>query len=150
MSTTPPQTFVLQSKKLSLAGAQKLARLAATSAQKRHVPGAVAIVDDGGNLILAERWDHTMSAAITIAIDKAITALNFQRPTIELEEAILKGRIPMLHPSKQLAYSPLKGGYPITVDRQIVGAIAIGGTLKAELDEEIVKEVLDLFYQSLD
>ncbi|WP_194775365.1 GlcG/HbpS family heme-binding protein [Pararhodonellum marinum] len=150
MSQITHSPYTLNSEKLSLAGARHLAQSAFAIAQKRKVPGALAIVDDGGNLLLAERWDHSMVAAIQIAIDKAITALSFQRPTIDLENTILSGRFPMLQPSKNIAYSPLQGGHPILRNGKIIGAIAVGGTLKAETDEEIVKEVLEDFYKTFE
>ncbi len=145
MITTDTISFTIHSEKLSLAGAHYLAKLAASAAQKRNAPGAVAIVDDGGNLILAERWDNTMIAAVAIAIDKAVTAISFQRPTSDLEKTILSGRTPMLNPSNKITYCPLQGGYPIYIHGKLVGAIAIAGTLNAAWDEEIVVEVLNTF-----
>jgi glc operon protein GlcG len=133
----------IESKKISLAGAKKIADAAKNEAQRLGLPGAIAIVDDGGNLVLAERWDNTMIAAIEIAINKAKTAVGFQRPTIAIEDVINSGRLAMLSLTNTLPYAPLKGGCPILVDGQIIGAVAIGGTLDANLDEQIVRTVLE-------
>jgi glc operon protein GlcG len=138
----------IESKKINVNGAKKLAALAQQEAEKHGVPGAIAIVDDGGNLVYAERWDNTMIAAMDIAINKAKTAIGFQRPTIAIEEVIANGRMAMLSLTNTVAYAPLKGGYPITVNGSIIGAIALAGTLNADLDETIICDVLTKFNDS--
>ncbi len=136
--------YVLYKKtgRITLEGARTLADAARAAAQKRGLPGAVAIVDDGGNLVYLERWDDTMPASAKIAIDKAATAVGFGRPTIKIEEAILKGRTPMLSLSNTVDYAPLMGGYPVIIDGIIVGGIAIAGALTGENDEIIAVEAL--------
>jgi glc operon protein GlcG len=128
--------------RITLEGAKNIADAARAAAQKRGLPGAVAIVDDGGNLVYLERWDDTMPASAKIAIDKAATAVGFGRPTIKIEEAILKGRTPMLSLSNTVDYAPLMGGYPVIIDGMIVGGIAIAGALTGENDEIIAIEAL--------
>jgi glc operon protein GlcG len=134
----------LISKKITLETAKKLANAAFNSAQSHGVPGAVAIVDDGGNLVYLERWDKTMIAAADIVIAKAKTAVGFQRPTLAIENVIVEGRTPMLSLTNTIPYAPLKGGYPITVEGEIIGGIAVGGTLSADMDEVIVLEALEI------
>lgn len=72
-----------KSGKINLEGAKKLADAARIEAQKRNLPGAIAIVDDGCNLVYLERWDGTMPYAPKIAINKAASAVGFGRPTIK-------------------------------------------------------------------
>jgi glc operon protein GlcG len=132
----------IESKKISLAGAKLLADTAKQIAEQKGVPGAIAIVDDGGNLVYAERWDDTMIAAIDIAINKAKTAIAFKRPTVAIEEVIASGRLAMLALTNTTAYAPLKGAYPIKINNFLIGAVALAGTLNAELDEEIMIETL--------
>lgn len=118
--------------------------LAVSAIKSRGVPGAVAIVDSGGHLIALERLDGTMYAASAIAMGKAATAVAFQRPTKDLEDTILNGRSPMLmlDSATPQPYVPLKGGYPIVVEGQVLGGIAIAGTMDADLDETIALEAL--------
>jgi glc operon protein GlcG len=132
----------IESKKISLAGAKKIIDSARLEAEQLGVPGAIAVVDDGGNLVLAERWDNTMIAAMDIAINKAKTAIGFQRPTINIEEVIHNGRQAMLTLTNTVAYAPLKGGHPIKVNGDLIGAVALAGTLNADLDETIIVKVL--------
>jgi len=41
-------------------------------------------------------------------------------------------------------YIPLKGGYPIEINGEIVGGIAVAGTMDAEMDEIIVKNAIQI------
>ena len=124
--------------------AKEIMALAVKSAKSHGAPGAIAIVDQAGHLMLLERLDGTMHAASNIAIGKAATAVAFQRPTKEIEDVIIKGRSPMLmlDNATSQAYIPLKGGHPILYNSEIIGGIAVAGTMDAELDETIVLEAL--------
>ncbi len=135
----PKRSFVM-----TYNDAKKLMKAATYSANKNGVPGAIAIVDSGGNLILLERLDNTMNSAANIAIGKAATAVSFKRPTIELENTIQEGRNTMLVLDSATAhpYIPLKGGYPIWHENELLGAIAVAGTMDAEMDEVVVLEAL--------
>jgi glc operon protein GlcG len=132
----------IKSGRINLEGAKLLADAARREAQKSNLPGAVAVVDDGCNIVYVERWDNTMPNAPKIAINKAVTAVGFGRPTIRLEDVILNGRTPMLALTGTVDYAPLMGGYPIEVDGMIIGGIAVAGALTAENDELIAKEAL--------
>jgi len=130
--------------KLSYIEAKQLMMAAVESAEYHNVPGAIAIVDNGGNPMLVESLENTMSSASNIAIGKAATAAAFIRPTIEIEKAILKGRSPMLTlDSVSQPYVPLKGGYPIWYEGHLLGAVAVAGTMDADMDEVVVLEALE-------
>lgn len=124
--------------------ARKLMNAALQSAQQHQVPGAIAIVDQGGHLILCERLDNTMNAAANIAIGKAATVVAFRRASSDLEDVILDGRSPMLvlDSATPCDYVPLKGGQPIWHDGQLLGAIAVAGTMDAEMDDVVAKEAI--------
>jgi glc operon protein GlcG len=131
-----------KSGKVSLEGAKLLADAARKEALKRNLPGAFAVVDDGCNIVYVERWNHTMPNAPKIAINKAVTAVGFGRPTIKLEDVILEGRTPMLALAGTIDYAPLMGGYPIEKDGMIIGGLAVAGALTAENDEIIAQAAL--------
>ena len=62
-------------------------------AERYQWRGVVAIVDNGGWLILLERMDHAaMIASVELAESKARSAALFKKPTQALEEAINQGR----------------------------------------------------------
>lgn len=132
---------------LSHLDAKRLMKAAISAANHHQVPGAIAIVDHGGHLMLLERLDNTMCAAANIAIGKASTSLAFQRPTGEIEDVISNGRGVMatLNSSTPHPYVPLLGGHPVTIDDQIIGAIAVAGTMDAKMDDVIAKEALLVF-----
>lgn len=122
-------------KALTLEGAKKAIAVAIAEAKKLNAPGAaIAIVDDGGNLMAAERLDGTFAAGANISIGKARTAAIFKRPTRAFEDIINKGRTAMTSLND---FTPLQGGVPIIIDSQIVGAIGVSGAASAQQDEEL-------------
>jgi len=123
-------------KTLSLAGAKAVAAVAEGEAKRTGAGGAIAVVDDGGNLLFLERLDNTFSAAANIAIAKARSAANFRKPTSVFEDAIKNGRLSLVANPELL---PLQGGVPIVADGQIVGAVGVAGATSAQQDEEIAK-----------
>ena len=120
-------------KALTLAGADAVARAAEAEATKRGAKVVIAVVDDGGNLIVLRRLDHTQVASVNVGIDKARAAAVFRRPSKVLEDQVREGRVGAL----QLAGgAALQGGLPITVADQVVGAIGVSGETPGE-DEAI-------------
>lgn len=121
-------------KTLSLDAARTVIAAAVEEAKKGAGTGAIAIVDDGGNLILVERLDGTFAAGANISIGKARTSAMFRKPTKVFEDIIKGGRTPMIALPD---FTPLQGGVPIIVDGQVVGAIGVSGAASAQQDEEI-------------
>jgi glc operon protein GlcG len=125
----------VQKKGLTLDGAKKVIAAAVAEAKSKNAPGgAIAVVDDGGNLIAVERLDNTFAAGATISIGKARTAVLFKRPTKFFEDVINKGRTAM---TTLADFTPLQGGIPIIVDGQIIGAVGVSGAASAQQDEEL-------------
>ncbi len=125
----------IEKKGLTLDGAKKVIAAAVAAAKSKNAPGgAIAVVDEGGNLIAVERLDNTFAAGANISIGKARTAVLFRRPTKFFEDTINKGRIAM---STLADFTPLQGGIPISVDGQIIGAVGVSGAASAQQDEEL-------------
>jgi len=132
-STGHAQT--IEKKALNLEGAKKVIAAAVAEAKIKNAPGgAIAVVDEGGNLVAVERLDNTFAAGANISIGKARTAVMFKKPTKFFEDVINKGRTAMtsLHD-----FTPLQGGLPIIVDGQIIGAVGVSGAASAQQDEEL-------------
>ena len=110
---------------LTLDAASRMATAAQAEAVKNSWLVAVAVVDDGGNLLLFHRMDNAKLVAIDIAIRKAKTAVFFQGDTKALEQEVTKGGRTSLLPIAD--FMPLEGGLPITVDGRIIGAIGVSG-----------------------
>ena len=130
---------LIQKNTLTLEAAKNLIAFAILKANELGVGGAIAVVDDGGHLICLERIDGTMAAAANIAIDKAATAVVFKRPGAVLEETITTQRPAMqaLASVSSTPFVPLKGSYPILINGEITGAIAVAGAMNGENDEAI-------------
>jgi glc operon protein GlcG len=132
-STAQAQT--LEKKALTLEGAKKVIAAAVSEAKSKNAPGgAIAVVDEGGNLVAVERLDNTFAAGANISIGKARTAVLFKRPTKFFEDVINKGRTAMTTLND---FTPLQGGIPIIVDGQVIGGVGVSGAASAQQDEEL-------------
>ena len=94
----------------------------------------IAVVDDGGHVILMERLDGAQWSSIDTALNKARAAVAWKRPTRLLEESVNGGRFAFLSITQGMAV--LQGGVPIEIDGQVLGAIGVSG-VKASDDEVI-------------
>ncbi len=110
---------------LTLDAARKVAAAAEAEARKNNWNVAVAVLDDGGQLVLFQRMDGTKLVAIDIAIRKARTAVFFQQETKGLEQEVTKGGRTALLPID--GFMPLEGGIPLIVEGQLVGAVGVSG-----------------------
>ena len=134
-TTATVQAQVSDKKVLNLEGAKKVIAAAVAEAKNKNAPGAaIAVVDDGGNLVAVERLDNTFAAGANISIGKARTAALFKHPTKFFEDVINKGRTAMTTLND---FTPLQGGIPIIVDGQIIGAVGVSGAASAQQDEEL-------------
>lgn len=126
---------VVDRKALTLEAARQITSTAIGEARRLGAPGAaIAVVDDGGNLVALERLDGTFAAGATISVGKARTAALFKKPTKAFEEIIRQGRTAMVALSD---FTPLQGGVPIFAGEQVIGAIGVSGAATAQQDEEI-------------
>jgi glc operon protein GlcG len=125
---------VLSTKNLGLEGARKAAAAAEAKAKSLGAGSAIAVVDQGGNLLYLARLDGTFAAGSMISIGKARTAALFKRPTKFFEDVVNNGRTTMVALSD---FTPLQGGVPILVDGEVVGGIGVSGAMSASQDEEV-------------
>src|SRR5580700_1137259 len=111
----------MEKKVLTLAAARKMIAAAETEAERLHLAGVIAVVDDGGWLILMERMDNAaFTASVELAPGKARTAALFKKPSQALEDAINHGRIAAV---TARGFIEMQGGLPIVVDGQVIGGI---------------------------
>lgn len=120
---------------LTLETAKKIAAAAEAEALKRGSTVVIAVVDDGGYLIVLERLDDTQVASVEVAMGKARTAAIFRRPSGAFEDQVKNGRLASL---VLPGATPPQGGVPITVDGKVIGAIGVSGNTPQE-DEDIAK-----------
>src|ERR1051325_11105733 len=122
-------------KVLTLAVAKKIAAAAEAEANRRGTTVVIAVVDDGGHLLVLHRLDDTQVASVEVGIAKARTAAIFRRPSKVFEDQIRDGRVAAL---ALTGATPLQGGIPIMVDGKVMAAIGVGANPPRE-DKDIAK-----------
>src|SRR5258707_8746711 len=127
---------------ISLENAKKAAAPALAEAAKNNWRVAVAIVDQGGNLVYYEKMDNTQLGSANVAIDKARSAALFKRPTKALQDALAAGGEGWRILRVQGAV-PVEGGIPLVMDGKIVGAIGVSGATSAQ-DAQCAKAGADI------
>lgn len=102
-------------------GALRVLRAAVEAARALNTPQCIAVMDDQGSLLAFVRMDGAKFLSIQTAQRKALTAADRRTATGGLEEGhdlklglVTDGRL-----------TNLKGGVPIVVSGQVVGAIGV-------------------------
>lgn len=128
---------------LNLAGAETILAASKQKAAAMKLKVNVAIVDEGGHLLAFARMDGARPASGKTALTKAVSAATFRQETGPLPP----GGEPnvLLNLSLQNAafagggkFTALKGGVPIVVEGQVIGAVGVGGAT-GEQDAEIAR-----------
>jgi len=120
---------------LTLEAARAVAGAAEAEAIRRGATVVIAVVDDGGHVVLLERLDDTQVASVEVGIGKARTAAIFRRPSKVFEDQVRDGRVAAL---ALPGATPLQGGVPLEAGGVVVGAIGVSGNTPQE-DEDIAK-----------
>lgn len=109
---------------LTLADARRVVAAAEAEAVENGWSVVIAVVDDGGHLVLLQRLDGTQAASSEIATQKARAAALFKRPTKALEDVVAGGRLAML---SLPGLTAVEGGAPLLYRGDVVGAIGVSG-----------------------
>ena len=130
-------TFPKQS--ITSDAAHRIVAAAEAKAAEMGKPMVIAIVDDGGVLKAFSRMDGAALLSVQIAQDKAFTAVGFGMGTDAWHDFIKDD--PPLADGATTGIDRLVifgGGYPITVDGEVVGAIGVSGGHYSE-DQEVAE-----------
>lgn len=127
------QAQLIEKTALTLEGAKKIAAVAESKAKAEGARVVIAVVDEGGSLLLLERLDDTQVASVNVGIDKARTAAIYRRPSKVFEDQVKNGRVSALALHGAVA---LQGGVPILVGGNVIGAIGVSGETPSQ-DEDI-------------
>lgn len=112
------------------------------AADKRGARAAVVVVDELGQLVQLDRMDGSTLHGGELAEAKAMTALNFQRSTMDLAKNFSMERFAEI---KQLVHYKAfagSGGVPIVRDGQVVGAVGVHGGGGPEASDELARAAL--------
>jgi uncharacterized protein GlcG (DUF336 family) len=107
----------------------RVATAAKAEADAKGWAVSIAILDDGGNLLLLHRLDGAPAVSPEVATAKGRSAALFRRPTKALEEVVAGGRVALL---KMPVAMPLEGGVPLVYRGEIVGGIGVSGVQSFE------------------
>lgn len=103
---------------------------------RRDLQLAGAVVDRGGNIVAALRMDGAQLAALSLAIDKAFTAVSFGFPTSAWTSSSAPGGSDWgLGSTLGGRAVVFPGGIPLRVEGQLVGGFGVSGTAST-IDEE--------------
>jgi glc operon protein GlcG len=123
--------------KLTLEGARAVLSAAQQRGAELRCPVNIAIVDEGAHLLVFERMDGAKPSSISIALVKAQAAAMRRAPT----GPAMAGdqvNVPLslgLAAASPSAQTPIRGGIPLMVDAEVVGAIGVSaGTEDQDAD----------------
>jgi glc operon protein GlcG len=122
--------------RLTLEGARAVLAAAQRRADEIRVPMDIAIVDDGAHLLVFERMDGAKPSSIAIALVKAQAAAMRRSPTGPAEgQPINLPLVLALAIASPAEQTPIRGGVPLVVDGEVVGAIGVSaGSEDQDLD----------------
>jgi glc operon protein GlcG len=135
--------YVVDAKRLTAAGARKIADTALSRAKQENVAITVAVVDAGGHLLLLERMDGGKFHSVHSATTKAVCAASNRRNTGS--QGAVGQSLDLLHAlGLALAAGPerwtaMEGGCPIMAANECIGAVGVAGG-NFEFDERVAKE----------
>lgn len=129
--------------KLTLAEADEIADAVQEAAARIGKATSVAVVDDGGFLLVVKRPDGARPLTPDIAITKAYSAAVMQRPT-KMLKAWAEGNPGFFASLSTMGTHPIvatEGGVTIKRDGEILGGLGVAGGTGDE-DQEIADQVL--------
>jgi glc operon protein GlcG len=120
--------------RLTLEGARAILAAAEGQARAIKVPQNIAVVDEGGHLLVFARMDGVKLSSIDVAITKAVSAALRRTPTGPSPST----REPSVFLSLGLSLATdgkltcIRGGLPLFVGSQCVGGIGVSGGTEEE------------------
>jgi len=138
--------FVADSKRLTHAGAKKIADTAVAKARQAGIAISVAVADAGGHLVVLERMDGGRFHSLHSATTKAVCAASNKRPTSShgaqgqvLDLAHALGLALAAGPER---WTAMEGGCPVIVEGECIGGVGVSGGDWAT-DERIARESVE-------
>src|SRR5260221_13202115 len=127
--------YVADSKRLTHAGAKKIADTAVAKARQAGIAISVAVAASGGHLIALGRMDGGRFHSLHSATTKAVCAASNKRPTSshgaqgqQLDLAHALGLALAAGPER---WTAMEGGCPVIVEGECIGGVGGGGGARA-------------------
>ena len=131
-----PEQFVVSGKAaeriqdfttINLATAERIAEGCEKLAEAQGVQISIMVLDNDGNHVYMDRMDGQGYLNIVTADMKARTALLGREPSKNRMNRVLQDPTQELQ-QIQLGFFPNSGGLPIVVNKQLIGAVGVGGS----------------------
>jgi uncharacterized protein GlcG (DUF336 family) len=130
---------------LTLAAARRMIAAVEAAARSMRVAMSVAVVDGGDLLIAFERMDGADLVSVSLARDKAFSALMNRMPTRDLAPLVQPGAefygYDSLAGGRMVVFA---GGMPLERDGVLVGAVGVSGG-SADEDQRAVDAAVAVF-----
>ena len=117
---------------LTLEDCRKMTAAGEAEARKNNWNVTIAILDDGGHVLLLTRMDGASPITSEIAVQKGRSAALARRSTKVGEDRIAAGRVALL----KMPGLPVQGGLPILHQGECLGGIGVSGVQSHE-DEQV-------------
>ena len=112
---------------INLATAERIAETCQKLASEQNVAISIYVLDNDGNHVYMDRMDGQGYLNIITAEMKARTVLMQRGPSKEVMNRVRRNPNDELQ-RIQLGMFPNSGGLPVVVNKQLIGAIGIGGS----------------------
>jgi uncharacterized protein GlcG (DUF336 family) len=132
------------SSKLTLEMAVEILEAAQAAAEEMGVPPmAFAVVDAAGHLVALHSMDNGRWISSEIAQAKAVTSAAFKVPSGDLGESMRENPffVNAVSALTQGKFVASKGGLPIIMDGEVVGAVGASGGTGVQ-DEDVIRRAL--------
>jgi glc operon protein GlcG len=118
---------------LDFAEAKRAADAMIAELERRGKAGVVAVADSHGEIIILARMDGAPRSSVTIATNKAWTAVRTGKPTKDLGDRVRDPEqgfdISYYGDPRFIGWG---GGIPVHQDGKVVGSVAVSGLSSAE------------------
>ncbi len=112
---------------INFATAERIAQVCEDAAAKQGVDISIMVLDNDGNQVYMDRMDGQAYLAIATAEMKARTALMDREPSKALMNRVIQNPSQEIE-AIQLGLFSNSGGLPIVVNKQLIGAVGVGGS----------------------
>ena len=114
-------------KTLTLEEAQLILDASQKKAEQLGVPQVLCVADHAGYPIALRRLNGGKVTSVQIAMNKAFTAAGHRKPTHQYKNAYPGEEAFGIFTQHEGRFTVFVGGFPITVDGQVVGSVAASG-----------------------
>jgi uncharacterized protein GlcG (DUF336 family) len=138
--------YIAQSRRLTAAGARRMADTAIERAREAGIAITVAVTDAGGHLLLLERMEggrfHTVHSATTKAVCAASTRRATSQRGAQGQELDVAHALGLALAAGAERWTPMEGGAPVLLDGECIGAVGVAGG-NFEFDARVAREAVE-------